>query len=34
LAYAVTTSQWGFLLTTGVSIGINVRNFIHHQREE
>lgn len=31
IAYSVTTRQWGFLLTTAMSIAINVRNFIHHE---
>jgi len=27
LVYAFTTSQWGFIATTAISISINLRNF-------
>jgi hypothetical protein len=30
LAYALVTAQHGFLLTTALSIGINVRNYWRH----
>lgn len=32
-AYASLTSQWGFVATTAISVGVNVRNFIHHEEE-
>jgi hypothetical protein len=33
VAYSFTTGQYGFLLTTAISIAINVRNFAHRLEE-